>query len=305
MPSIIAAVICLLTLVLSFFYPAAADTVISPFRGAILGLVEGITEYLPISSTGHLVLADHFFLKFTQTTLTTAQTDAVNAYEIVIQSGAILAVLLLYAERVKQMVLGLLGKSPTGLRLFLNLVAAFLPVTLVGLILHDLVNTYLQSVWPVIGALAVGGVVMLSFERTAFSQRIRAHGQGIDELDLKRAFLIGCFQCIAVWPGTSRSFATIMGAMLAGLNPVAAAEFSFLLGLPTLLAATAYKILKAGPELVQYVGYPAMLTGMIVAATSAFIAVRGFVHFLNRKGLSVFGWYRIIIAIAMAVVFSS
>lgn len=227
------------------------------WHAIVLGLVEGITEYLPISSTGHLIITSSLLGLDGGATK-----QAVDDFNIVIQGGAILAVLGLYRARVMQMLRGVFGKDPAGLRLFVNLVVAFLPAAVVGFLLHDLIERYLFFPVPVLMALAVGGVYMMALEQWRRGRfGIPSHGnrRGVEDVTIKQAFGIGCLQCVAMWPGTSRSMMTITGGYLAGLAPAAAAEFSFLLGLPTLGAASVYSLLKnlkhahdtGGPNLFQ------------------------------------------------------
>jgi undecaprenyl-diphosphatase len=270
-------------------------SVISPFQAFVLGVVEGVTEYLPVSSTGHLVIASEL-IGVRNVNLTSDQLEAVEAYEIVIQSGAILAVIFLYFGRLKEMCLGLMGRSPAGLRLFSNIVAAFLPTAFLGLLLNKFIKTHLQHSGPVIAALAVGGLLMILFDRSKIARNSRQQGKSLGELTLRMAIVIGLFQSLAMWPGTSRSMMTILGGMLLGLNPIASAEFSFLLGLPTLLAATLFKGIQEGPILMAHVSLSAMTIGLVVAGISALLAVRGFVSWLNKHGLAPFGYYRILVA---------
>ncbi len=280
------------------------------WHAIILGLVEGITEYLPISSTGHLVIASELL------GLTNGQAkQAVDDFNIVIQGGAILAVLGLYFPRFVQMVRGLLGQDRAGLRLWINLVIAFLPAAAVGLLAHDWIEARLFSIWPVTLALALGGIYMILMDRR---HRAPARNHPADNpirntLDLadltpRHALLIGVLQCVALWPGISRSMMTITGGYLAGLKPKAAAEFSFLLGMPTLLAASGYSLLKnlkhaketGGPNLFDAIGVAPCIIGMLVAAISAAIAVKWLVGFLNRHGLAPFGYYRLALAAILA-----
>ncbi|MEM9166033.1 MAG: undecaprenyl-diphosphate phosphatase [Planctomycetota bacterium] len=275
------------------------------WQAAILGLVEGITEYLPVSSTGHLIIASALMgLDKPEVK------SSVDAFNIVIQGGAILAVLGLYRDRVFQMLRGLVGKSPAGRRLLISLIIAFLPAALLGVWLDDLIERHLFSTGPVLAALALGGVYMIVLDRWQI-RRHRAHPD--DETDSlaamtpKQALIIGLMQCLAMWPGTSRSMMTITGGVLVGLRPKQAAEFSFLLGLPTLGGACVYKLAKnikesadAGvPNLFEVFGPVAFIVGLAVATVSAALAVKWLVGFLNRHGLEVFGWYRIGLAIAL------
>jgi undecaprenyl-diphosphatase len=280
------------------------------WHAVILGLVEGITEYLPISSTGHLILTGELLgLK------NGPAGKALDDFSIVIQGGAILAVAGLYFPRFVEMLRGLIGRSRAGLGLVINILIAFLPSAILGFFAHDWIEARLFSVWPVTAALALGGVYMIAMERR---HRRLGHGPdpspsaaadlGIDQLTRAQAFKIGLLQCAALWPGVSRSMMTITGGYLVGLRPARAAEFSFLLGVPTLLAAAGYSLLKnllharktGGPNLFEAVGVGPCVVGMLVAAVSAAVAVRWLVGFLNRHGLAPFGLYRLGLAIVLA-----
>lgn len=277
------------------------------WHSIVLGLVEGITEYLPISSTGHLIITSSLLGLDGPATK-----QAVDDFNIVIQGGAILAVLGLYRARVLQMIRGLVGRDPAGLRLFVNLAVAFLPAAVVGFLLHGAIERHLFYPVPVLLALAVGGVYMMALEQWRRGRfGIPSHGnrRGVEEVTIKQAFGIGCLQCIAMWPGTSRSMMTITGGYLAGLAPAAAAEFSFLLGLPTLGAASAFSLLKnikhahdtGTPNLFQSLGWGVCALGIWFAALSAALAVKWLVGFLNKRGLSAFGWYRLALCAALGL----
>ena len=227
----------------------ATQAIMTLTQAAILGLVEGVTEYLPVSSTGHLILADRWLGLRGNGTFTQEQMDAIEAFEIVIQSGAIIAVLYAYLDKVKLMISGLFGKNPVGKKILLNVTAAFIPAMVIGLILHKIIKTYLQQEWPTVFALALGGIAMIVWDRSDIARKRRHHGISVEHLTMIDAVKIGLLQCVAMWPGTSRSMMTILGGQWVGLSPVAAAEFSFLLGLPTLMAATAFKALKEGHHL--------------------------------------------------------
>jgi undecaprenyl-diphosphatase len=251
------------------------------WQALILGLVEGLTEYLPVSSTGHLLIAQRW--------LGIESSPAANAYAIVIQAGAILAVLGLYRQRVGQVALGLLGRHTSGKRLLLALVVAFVPAALIGFLLDDPIERLLFGPWPVVAAWAAGGVLLL-----ALGQRIQSQGgQALEELLPRAALWIGLAQCAALWPGVSRSMATILGGVAVGLSLSAAVEFSFLLGLLTLGAATAYKALSSGTLLLQTYGPLPLVVGFLAAWVSATLAVRWMVGWLNRRGLTLFGWWRL------------
>lgn len=264
-------------------------------QAILLGLVEGITEYLPVSSTGHLILASAMLGLDDP-----ARKDAVDAFSIVVQGGAILAVLGLYAPRVARMAAGLAGRDRDGLRLVQHVLVAFLPAAALGLLLDDLIEAWLFSAGPVLLALAVGGLWMIGLDRWVPSEgRL-----GIEGLDWRKALGIGVFQCVAMWPGTSRSMVTIGGGMMVGLSRKDAAEFSFLLGLPTLGGACVYKLLKnvleahetGGANLFELLGWAPVALGFAVATVSAAFAVRWLVGFLATHGLAMFGWYRIALA---------
>ena len=274
------------------------------WQAALLGLVEGITEYLPISSTGHLILAS-FLLRLDRP----EYKEALDAFEIVIQGGAILAVLGLYAQRVAQIARGLLGRDPAGLRLLVCIAVAFVPSAVVGLLLRHAIKQYLFHPVPVLVALFAGGLWMIWLDRA----RTPAQGAELETLSVRSALAIGLFQCAALWPGTSRSMMTIAGGMLLGLRARDAAEFSFLLGVPTLGAACVWELLQNllhaahdhTPTLFEQLGVGACAVGFAVAAIAAALAVRWLVGFLERHGLALFGWYRIALSVVLgALLFS-
>ena len=270
----------------------------------ILGLIEGITEYLPISSTGHLILTTAL-LGLDEP----SDKSAINAFLIVIQGGAILAVLGIYRARVVQMIRGLLGKDQAGRRLLVNLVIAFLPAAVLGPLLNDTIEHYLFATIPVITALALWGVVMIllgPWQRKFFDNDEPGKGAqtrtfvDIERLTWRMAIIIGLLQCVAMWPGTSRSMITIVGGMLVGLRPKQAAEFSFLLALPTLGGACVYKglgnFLGDGPNMFDVLGATELVIGIIVATIAAALAVKWLVSYLGRHGVAAFGWYRVVLA---------
>lgn len=259
-------------------------------QAVVLGITEGLTEYLPVSSTGHLYLASRMLGLGTSP----EGKAATDAYVIAIQIGAILAVLWLYPKRVSSMVLGLMGRDKKGLGLALNTCTAFLPAAVIGLIFGNLIKERLFGVWPVSIALLAGGIAILIVAR-----RVHRHPGSIaalEELCMHSAFVIGMIQCIAMWPGVSRSLVTILGGVLVGLSIQAAVEFSFLLGLVTLGAATCYEIAREGPAMIVQFGWTAPALGILTAFASAVVAVKWMVAYLNRHGLEVFGYYRIALA---------
>jgi undecaprenyl-diphosphatase len=265
-------------------------------KAALLGIVEGVTEYLPISSTGHLVLAERVMGVGERP----AEREAADAYAICIQLGAIVAVLALYRRRVAQMVRGLLGRDAAGRRLAANLVIAFLPAAAVGFLLEDTVKRYLFGLWPIVAAWLVGGLAILLVARWRRAQPSAA-GLDLPDLAWRGALLVGLGQCLALWPGTSRSLATIVGGLLVGLSLQAAVELSFLLGVLTLGAATGWDLLRHGAAIVAAFGWLSPLAGFAVAALSAAVAVRWLVAWLERHGLALFGWYRVALSVAVAL----
>lgn len=291
----------------------------------VLGVVEGVTEFLPVSSTGHLIITTHILGLESEVPLTNAAGQtlwfkapspenpagepltlklAADTYIVVIQVGAILAVLLLYYRQVQQMLRGLLGRDSAGLRLFRNLLCAFMPVAVVGLIARNWIQEHLFSVGTVIIALIVGAGLMLYAER----RRLRSSGIGREikdpsDLYATQALAIGVFQCLALWPGMSRSMVTIVGGYFVGLSPARAAEFSFLVGLPVLAGAAVVKSWSSGPAMIEVFGWTNVAVGVLVAAISTAAAVKFLVAFLTRQGLGAFAVYRLVLAALLAAVF--
>src|SRR5437764_2537969 len=261
------------------------------WQSLILGVVEGLTEYLPVSSTGHLIL--------TQRVLGIESSEAADAFAVCIQSGAILAVFGIYAGHVRRMLLGLVGRDPEGLRLAVRVVAAFVPTAVIGLLLNKTIKQHLFGLWPIVGAWFVGGVVILLLAGWARDSGTR-HRRALGELTIGGAGLVGLIQCLGMWPGTSRSLVTILGGLLAGLSLEAALEFSFLLGAVTLLAATAHDATKHGAEMLHAYSPTTMAVGFVAAVVAAAAAVKWMLSYLRRRGLEVFGYYRILLAAVVA-----
>ena len=272
------------------------------FDAIILGLVEGITEYLPVSSTGHLILAT-WLLGLRENE---ARLASIDAFNIIIQGGAILAVVGLYRTRVMAMIAGVFGRDRAGRTLFLKLIVAFLPAVVLGVLLDDWIEERLFRPIPVLVALGGGGVLILILAPWIRTLVVREKTERDDfsMLSFSHALAIGCMQVLAMWPGTSRSMVTIVGGMLFGLSPRRAAEFSFLLGLPTLGGACVYKLFKAARHdpnafIDALGGITPLLVGLLVATIAAAISVKWLVRYLSRGGVAVFGWWRVVIALAM------
>lgn len=266
------------------------------WQSLLLGLVEGITEYLPVSSTGHLLITERLM----GIGLADDKTAA-DAFAISIQGGAIAAVMGLYYKQVWQMFLGLLGKSPSGLQLLLKLIVAFCPAALAALTLEKWIKAHLFGIQPIILAWFIGGVLILLVGRWK-RKNPRAENQlSLTDITWRMALVIGLLQCVAMWPGTSRSLMTIVGGIVVGLRPKDAVEFSFLLGVMTLGAATAKDTLEYGPLMLETFGVGNILIGFIASTVSAALAVKWLVSYLQKHGMEVFGWYRIAIALIAAI----
>ena len=280
-------------------------------QAMVLGIVEGLTEYLPVSSTGHLLLASHFMDIGKGGNTDSGENsgydkqckEASDAYAICIQFGAILAVFGLYFRRVQQMANGLRGKDEAGRQLLINIVVGFIPAAIIGLLFNELIKSYLFGIWPVIIAWFVGGVAILVVSwrvKRKRGQHCSQSGLSIMQLSWRMALIIGFAQCIAMWPGVSRSLITIVGGVLVGLSLSAAVEFSFLLGLITLGAATAYDALKHGQVMLHTFEPLSLGVGVFFAFIAALVSVKWMVGYLNRHGLEIFGYYRVGLALIVA-----
>ncbi|MBM3649518.1 MAG: undecaprenyl-diphosphate phosphatase [Alphaproteobacteria bacterium] len=251
------------------------------WKTVLIGVVEGLTEFLPVSSTGHIILAEEV-LSF--------QGPPGKVFEIVIQLGSILAVCFLYRAKIWSTALGTLRREPVALRFTAAIVIAFLPAAAVGVVAHKYIKALLFSPMVVAVALIVGGIAILIIERLAPRARIKS----LDEVDLKTALLIGVCQCLAMIPGVSRAGATIMGARVFRVDRATAAEFSFFLAMPTMLGATVYDLYKNWSTL-DWQGGGIIAIGFVVAFVAALAVVRPFLRFISRHGFGVFAWYRIAI----------
>lgn len=257
---------------------------------ALLGIVEGLTEFLPVSSTGHLILAGDL-LAFTG--------SKANTFEVFIQLGAILAVVVLYWHRF----IGFLQLSrPTSLFQgwggIVRVGVATVPALICGALFHSTIKAVLFSPAPVAVALILGGVVMVLIERARF---LSPRTGTVDEITLKQSFAIGVVQCLSLWPGMSRSGSTIIGGMVCGLERRVAAEFSFVVAVPVMLAAVSYDLLKNASQLSQS-DLPLFAVGFVVSFFTAILAIRFFVSLLGRWTLRPFGYYRIALGVLVLLV---
>jgi undecaprenyl-diphosphatase len=289
---------------------------LSTFEAVVLGIVEGITEYLPISSTGHLIITTDFLNLNTTQPLFDKEgaplwyrkpsgTDpgelltvnlATQAYIVVIQFGAIAAIIPICWSQFVAMFWGVLGRNRRGLRLLTNLIIAFLPAAIFGFLLHDWIDRNLYSIGAVISALIFGSLLMFYADRWPSWRDPRRLRHDISELSPAAAAGIGFLECFAMWPGMSRPMMTILGGYLAGLTPGPAAGFSFLLGFVTLSAATVFQSYKSGPLILSVFGWQNVLLGTVIAAVTAALSVKFFVKLLLRSGLTPFAWYRLALA---------
>ena len=267
------------------------------FSSIIIAIVEGLTEFLPVSSTGHMII--------TEKLLGVPADDFVKAFTVIIQFGAILSVVCLYWRRFFRLNHSPAPEGALPLRRFLHkydfywkLLVAFIPAAVIGLAFGDVVDSLLENVVVVAVMLILGGIFML------FCDKIFNHGSDDTVLTEKRALRIGLFQCIAMIPGVSRSMATIVGGMSQKLTRRAAAEFSFFLAVPTMLAATGYEVLKlflSDKSAVLTGNVTTLIVGNVVAFVVALLAIKFFINFVTKYGFKAFGWYRIIVGSAILI----
>lgn len=257
-------------------------------KALIIGIVEGITEYLPISSTGHMIIAAD---------LIDFKGAFADMFMIVIQLGAILAVVFLYWDKIWNSLKNLMpGKW--GFKLWLNILVAFIPSAVVGVLFNDYIDEHLFGPITVVAALIFGGFLMIIIENKF---RKRKGINNIEDVNLRQAFMIGCFQCMALWPGMSRSASTIMGAWISGLSTVAAAEFSFFLALPTMVAASGWTLIKKGVAIQTSTQVIALGVGFLASFIVAYFVIEKFIHFLQKRPMRVFAIYRIFIGIILLI----
>jgi undecaprenyl-diphosphatase len=257
----------------------------------ILGIVEGVTEFLPVSSTGHLILA---------TELLGFDADKWSAFNVIIQLGAILAIVVLYWRTFWAVLEGLIRKQAMSWRFVRNVLIGFLPSAILGFILINRIEAMLGNATIVAVTLILGGIAILVIERMVKETPV----VGVADMPLKTAIGVGVVQCLAMIPGVSRSGATIMGGLALGVERRTAAEFSFFLAIPTMVGATTLELVKHHDTLLSGasgVGFGAVAVGFIVSFVVAIVVVKGFVHYISRHGFAPFAWYRIVAgAIALA-----
>lgn len=261
-------------------------------NAVVLGIVEGLTEFLPVSSTGHLVLVNQFF--------SFADQKFTNVFNYLVQTGAILAVVLYFRRRVIPFYPGLSpAERQASWLLWGKVLVGFLPFVILGVLFIDSIETWLMSPWTVALALVVWGVGILVVEHLAARNKLVARHESIGDFGWGLVLAIGLIQCLALVPGTSRSAATIMGALVLGTSRVAAAEFSFFISIPTLLGAGVYglyKELKAGMVLGSS-EVLILVTGMVTAFAVALLVVRFFMKYISRHDFKPFAWYRIVLGL--------
>ena len=253
----------------------------------LLGIVEGVTEFLPVSSTGHLILAG---------ALLGVQDKGTATFDIVIQLGAILAVIVLYWRRFWGVAVGMIERQGRSWAFARNIALGFLPAAVIGLIVYKAVKALLEKPMVVAVALIVGGVAILAIERMV--KRVRV--ESVETMPWTTALGVGFVQCLSMIPGVSRSGATIMGALSMGVERQAAAEFSFFLAIPTMLAASGYDLYKSGGALGQG-EWLAIAIGFLVSFIVALVVIRWFITIVSRHGFAPFAWYRIVVGIVALV----
>lgn len=256
------------------------------FKALILGVVEGLTEFLPVSSTGHLILAGDL-LDFND--------ERAMVFTIAIQLGAILAVCWEYRSKIIEVIRGI-GSNPAANRFVINLLIAFLPAAIMGLLFIKTIKYYLFHPVPVALALIIGGFLILWAERRKHVIEV----EQVDDMDWKHALKVGLAQCLALIPGTSRSGATIIGGLFFGLSRKAATEFSFFLAIPIMFAATFYDVYKHR-EFLEWDDLGMFAVGFVAAFISALLAVRGLLRFISNHDFTVFAWYRIVFGMVILV----
>ncbi|WP_298838687.1 undecaprenyl-diphosphate phosphatase [Clostridium sp.] len=260
--------------------------IILVLKAIIIAIVEGITEFIPISSTGHMIIVG---------SVINFKGAFANSFEVVIQLGAILAIIVLYWGKIWSSVVELFKLKPSGIKFWTNIIIAFIPAAFLGFLLNDKIDEYLFNPGTVAVGLIVGGILLIIIENKF---RHKHTTKSVDKISIKQSFKIGCFQCLALWPGMSRSASTIMGGWICGVSTIAATEFSFFLAIPTMVGATALTLFKTGMnfssgEIIT------LVIGFVVAFLVAMLVVERFVAYLKTKPMRVFAIYRIVVGVVL------
>ena len=255
---------------------------------AVLGLIEGLTEFIPVSSTGHILLAGHFL-----------GSTGTRTFEVFIQLGPILAIAWVYRAKLAH-VFGTAHRDPASQRFIVSVLLAFLPAMVIGALAHDFIKTVLFETPRLIAVMLIlGGIVLLFIDRIAPEERV----EDASRVPFRKALAIGFLQCLAMVPGVSRSGATIVGARMLGLSKRAAAEFSFFLSLPTMLGAVGYDLVKTRHEL-DFSALAVLAVGFLVAMIAGGLVVKWMLGYVSTKGYAIFGWWRIIVGLAALLLLS-
>ncbi|MBU3208120.1 undecaprenyl-diphosphate phosphatase [Clostridium algidicarnis] len=259
------------------------------FKAIIIAIVEGITEFLPISSTGHMILVGDL-IKFNGS-------DFSDMYEVVIQLGAILAVVVLYWAKIREMIVSFFKLQKKGIRFWLNIIVATIPAMIMGFALNKIIKQYLFNSKTVIIGFVVGGILLIVIENN-FRKRENSNTvvQKLEDISYGQAFKVGLFQCLAMWPGMSRSASTIMGGWVAGLSTTVATEFSFFLAIPVMIGASGLELKKFDFSSVAANEKIALAVGFVVAFITALLVVDRFIAFLKKKPMRTFAIYRLSVA---------
>lgn len=244
----------------------------------ILSFIEGLTEFIPVSSTGHMIIIEHF-LKLS------SNKNFVNSFEIIIQLGAILSVIIYFRSKI----------FPINIFLWTRIFVAIIPAVVLGLLLDDFIDSKLFNPYVVVATLIIYGIILIFLEKIAKNSKI----DKLNNISYKKAFYIGLFQCLAMIPGTSRSASTIMGAMLLGVSRVVATEFSFFLAIPTMFGATTLKLLKINALTIEEISLT--ILGFILSFIFAYIFIAIFMDYIKKHDFKIFGYYRIILGIVVAI----
>lgn len=260
--------------------------VILVLKAIVIAIVEGVTEFVPISSTGHMIIMG---------SIINFEGEFANIFEIVIQLGAIFAIIVLYWSKIWGSVVDFLKCKPSGIKFWTNIIIACVPAVVFGLILNDKINEYLFNPLTVAFALILGGILMIVIENRF---RHKYTTNSIEQISIKQSFKIGVFQCLALWPGMSRSASTIMGGWFSGVSTVAATEFSFFLAIPIMIGATGLTLFKSGMDFT--IGeIITLFIGFITALLVSLIVVEKFISYLKKKPMKIFAIYRIIIGVVL------